>query len=207
MVPIKRSLDSLAHSCPNCSSKRWQKPLSGSVSHEKGRAAVRINATLITVLYWSARVLAVMVFLFWGAFFLEHLSWFFKPVAEWPPIFKPAAEWPPARVWLLQLAHLAMLIGLLVLLRWELAGTRLDDCRGTGVLRFGGRESIPALLRGHESPRHPGVACSVSDPGRFQGGWSAIAMKANPRWSKSRARDTLRRQPVYTNPTRQRGPA
>ncbi len=116
---------------------------------------MRINATLITVLYWSARVLAVMVFLFWGAFFLEHLSWFFKPVAEWPPIFKPAAEWPPARVWLLQLAHLAMLIGLLVLLRWELAGSALTivaalvffvSVAGSRFPLFFAVTSLPAIL-------------------------------------------------------------
>jgi hypothetical protein len=76
---------------------------------------VKTNSRLIALLYWSARVLAVLVFLFWGAFFLENLLWFLKP----------AAEWPPTRVWLLQLAHLAMLIGLLVLFRWELLGSAL----------------------------------------------------------------------------------
>jgi len=116
---------------------------------------VRINATLITLLYWSARVLAVLVFLFWGAFFLEHLSWFFKPFAEWPSIFKPVAEWPPARVWLLQLAHLAMLIGLLVLLRWELAGSALTivsalvffvSVAGSRFPLFFAVTSLPAIL-------------------------------------------------------------
>lgn len=76
---------------------------------------MKISSTWIALLYWSARVLAVLVFLFWGAFFLEHLSWFLRPLAEWPP----------AKVLLLQLAHLAMLIGLLVLLRWELIGSAL----------------------------------------------------------------------------------
>jgi len=106
---------------------------------------MRINATLITLLYWSARVLAVMVFLFWGAFFLEHLSWFLRPVAEWPP----------ARVWLLQLAHLAMLIGLLVLLRWELAGSALTivaalvffvEVAGSRFPLFFAVTSLPAVL-------------------------------------------------------------
>jgi hypothetical protein len=106
---------------------------------------VRINVTLIGFLYWSARVLAVLVFLFWGAFFLEHLTWFFKP----------GAEWPPAQVWLLQLAHLAMLIGLLVLLRWELAGSALTIIAALVFFFFvAGRQfplffavtSLPAIL-------------------------------------------------------------
>jgi len=75
---------------------------------------MRANTVWITLLRWSARVLATGLFLFWGAFFLEH-------VREW--FLHPAQGLPPARVWLLQLAHLVMLVGLLLLLRWELLGS------------------------------------------------------------------------------------
>jgi len=75
---------------------------------------MRANTVWITLLWWSARILAAVLFLFWGAFFLEH-------VQEW--FLHPAQGLPPTRVWLLQLAHLVMLIGLLLLLRWELLGS------------------------------------------------------------------------------------
>ncbi len=106
---------------------------------------MRISSTWIALLYWSARVLAVVVFLFWGAFFLEHLSWFLRPVAEWPS----------ARVWLLQLAHLAMLIGLLMVLRWEIAGSVLTigaalvffvSVAGSRFPLFFAVTSLPAVL-------------------------------------------------------------
>jgi hypothetical protein len=74
---------------------------------------MRSRAVLIALTRWTARVLATVLLLFWGAFFLEHLEWFLHP----------DRGFPPARVWLLQLAHLLMLIGLLVLLRWELLGS------------------------------------------------------------------------------------
>jgi hypothetical protein len=70
---------------------------------------MRIVANL---LLWSGRALAVGFVAFWGAFFVEHLGWFLHP----------SQGLPPPRVWLLQLAHAAMLAGLLVLLRWEVPG-------------------------------------------------------------------------------------
>jgi len=126
---------------------------------------VRINATLIALLHWSARGLAVMVFLFWGAFFLEHLSWFFKPLAQWPP----------AQVWLLQLAHLAMLIGLLVLLRWELVGSALTivaalvffvSVAGSRFPLFFAVTSLPAVLAllARALDRGAHVAAAVQGP-------------------------------------------
>ena len=69
--------------------------------------------TLAAVATWSGRALALGFFALWGAFFVEHLSWFLHP----------GQGLPPAWVWLLQLVHLAMLAGLLVLLRWEILGS------------------------------------------------------------------------------------
>ena len=70
---------------------------------------------LVAVAFWSGRILAIGLFLFWGAFFVEHLGWFLHP----------GEGLPPARVWLLQLAHLILLAGLLTLVRREILGSIL----------------------------------------------------------------------------------
>jgi hypothetical protein len=75
---------------------------------------MKTNSVCVTILWWSSRLLATGLFVFWGAFFLEH-------VQEW--FLHPALGFPPMKVWLLQIAHLAMLIGLVLLLRWELLGS------------------------------------------------------------------------------------
>jgi hypothetical protein len=61
---------------------------------------------------WSGRALAVGLFAVWGAFFLDHLEWFLHPGRGLPPV----------SVWLLQLVHLGLLAGLLMLLFWEIPG-------------------------------------------------------------------------------------
>lgn len=66
-----------------------------------------------TITQWAARVLTVLVFLFWGGFFVEHLNqWFISPYPRTPPM----------SVWAGQVLHLLMLVGLLVSLRWPLPG-------------------------------------------------------------------------------------
>ena len=64
-----------------------------------------------TVGRWFARGAALLLFLFWGAFFVEHLAWFVHP-----------AEFPPPYVVFLHLLHLTMLVGLLLGWRWERLG-------------------------------------------------------------------------------------
>jgi hypothetical protein len=107
---------------------------------------MKTSAVWIAVVRWSARVLAIGLFLFWGAFFLEHLR-------EW--FVHPAQGLPPVSVWLFQLAHLVMLIGLLVLLRWELLGSALTilgalaffvPIGGSRLLLFVAVTSLPAVL-------------------------------------------------------------
>jgi hypothetical protein len=71
--------------------------------------------TVARVVSWSGRILAIGIFAVWGAFFVEHLEWFVHPTKGLPP----------AWVWLLQLVHLALLAGLLALIRWEVAGSLL----------------------------------------------------------------------------------
>ena len=62
---------------------------------------------------WLGRSLALLLFLFWGAFFVEHLAeWFSRPQAAPPPLW----------VWVAQGLHLVMLIGLALMLRWERLG-------------------------------------------------------------------------------------
>jgi hypothetical protein len=67
---------------------------------------------LAALALWSGRALAIGLFAFWGAFFLAHLEWFVHPGRGLPPV----------RVWLLSLAHLGMLAGLLMLQFWEIPG-------------------------------------------------------------------------------------
>lgn len=62
---------------------------------------------------WSARITAALLALFWGVFFVEHLS-------EW--FVRPADAWPPARVWVVLGFHALMLVGLLAMLRWGRLG-------------------------------------------------------------------------------------
>ncbi|HRW74493.1 MAG: hypothetical protein H6568_03990 [Lewinellaceae bacterium] len=62
-----------------------------------------------TRLRWIARILSLALFFLWGAFFLEHLSWFQSFVTEPPPLM----------VWVMQLAHLTLLLGYLFAWRSE----------------------------------------------------------------------------------------
>lgn len=117
------------------------------------------------VLRWSGRVIAVLAVLFWGSFFVAHtIEWFVEPLPQTPP---------PA-VWLWHGLHLLMLLGLLALWRWEVAGSVLAiacalafflKAGGTNFLLFFGATSVPALLvlashwRTHRA-QQPGHAAS-----------------------------------------------
>ena len=101
--------------------------------------------TIAFLASWSGRVLAVVLFAFWGAFFVHHLAWFLHP----------GQGLPPARVWLLQLVHLVLLAGLLTLLRWEIPGGLLTIAAalvffaavaGRNFLLFFGVTILPVLL-------------------------------------------------------------
>jgi hypothetical protein len=59
-----------------------------------------------------ARLGGALAFLFFGAFFIEHLEWFARPFSEWPPPY----------VLLLTGLHFLTLVALLAAWRWELAG-------------------------------------------------------------------------------------
>jgi hypothetical protein len=74
------------------------------------------SALTISIVCWTGRVLALGLFVLWGAFFVAHLEqWFLHPIKGFPPI----------GVWLGQLAHLAILVGLVALWRWPVTGSIL----------------------------------------------------------------------------------
>jgi len=75
---------------------------------------MKTNSKLVTVIRWLARVLAVCVFLLWGAFFVEHLQeWFIQPYPQLPPLKVCAG----------MALHFLLLAGLIIALRWELVGS------------------------------------------------------------------------------------
>lgn len=108
--------------------------------------AMAIQPKVLPVVRWTARLLATLLFLFWGIFFVEHLiEWFVKPLPQTPP---------PA-VWLGQGLHLLLLVGLVMLWRWEVAGGLLVivsafvffvDKAGASFPLFFGVTCVPAVL-------------------------------------------------------------
>lgn len=65
------------------------------------------------ILKWIGRIFAGLLFLFWGAFFIEHLF-------EW--FMHPDQGLPPAWVWVGQILHFTMIIGLAIMIKWYLLG-------------------------------------------------------------------------------------
>ena len=84
-----------------------------------------------------ARVLSIALFLLWGSFFLEHLTWFTTEINNSPP----------AWVFFAQGVHLLLLIGYLVSFRWERSGAAIVLI--ASVLFFGyaaGRNAVPFIV-------------------------------------------------------------
>jgi len=69
---------------------------------------------------WIGRGLCIGLFILWGAFFFEHLSFFTMTGGEQPPLY----------VWLLQLVHGLLLISYLLCFKFERIGS-------LGILVFG----------------------------------------------------------------------
>ena len=62
---------------------------------------------------WGGRLAALLLFLFWGAFFIEHLTgWFLSG----------GSRSLPPQVWVGQILHFAMLAGLGMMLKWDKPG-------------------------------------------------------------------------------------
>lgn len=94
---------------------------------------------------WLARSCAAVLFVFWGAFFVEH-------TAEW---FFTGNSWPPVRVTALHVLHFIFLVGLLVGWRWELAGSAIvfvaallffPQVSGKNTLLFVSVSVLPAIV-------------------------------------------------------------
>lgn len=104
----------------------------------------RSNESSIHFIRWIARAISIVLFLLFGAFFIEHLSW-----------FSGSGGYPPIKVWLLVGVHLLLLVGLLLALKWEAAGSVLIVCSALVFLSQAAGERflplfaitvVPALL-------------------------------------------------------------
>ncbi|MFA6469884.1 MAG: hypothetical protein WCW35_13380 [Bacteroidota bacterium] len=85
----------------------------------------------------TARILSLMLFALWGAFFIEHLSWFTTESLDTPPL----------RIWLVQCSHFLLLVGYLISIKWEKIGSVLITVNA--VLFFGyvaGRNALPFII-------------------------------------------------------------
>jgi hypothetical protein len=69
---------------------------------------------IATIAKWAGRVAALLVFLLWGAFFVEHLSEWFRGIG---------GHYPPPWVWVSQAFHFVILAGLAMMLKWDRLGT------------------------------------------------------------------------------------
>jgi hypothetical protein len=96
------------------------------------------SALTISIVCWTGRVLALGLFLFWGAFFVEHLQQGFLHSVK---------GLPPVGVWLGQLAHLTILVGLVALWRWPVPGSMLTIL---GSLSFFGGLAISGATAGKQ---------------------------------------------------------
>src|SRR5208283_1580845 len=63
---------------------------------------------------WTGRALSLLLLVFWGLFFVEHMK-------EW--FLRPHGPYPPAWVWRQQAFHFLILVGLGIMLRWDRLGT------------------------------------------------------------------------------------
>lgn len=85
----------------------------------------------------TARILSAALFLLWGAFFVEHLSWFGSVPSENPPL----------TVWLLSLFHCTLLFGYALSLKWEKTGSAVMT--GSAIVFFSfaaGMNAIPFII-------------------------------------------------------------
>jgi hypothetical protein len=98
----------------------------------------------VTILRWIARVWGIALLLFWGAFFVEHLTW-----------FADLQQLPAAFVFLMQAIHLAMLVGLVLAWRSELLGGTVvlvsslaffSQTAGANFALFFATSAAPALV-------------------------------------------------------------
>jgi hypothetical protein len=102
------------------------------------------NSERIKILRWVARISGIIVAVFWGAFFIEHLEW-----------LKDFPELPPFHVLILMLAHLFLITGYLIALKYEVSGAVISIISavvffrftaGDNFILFSALTSIPGVL-------------------------------------------------------------
>jgi hypothetical protein len=71
---------------------------------------------IIVFSLWAARISALLLFLLWGAFFVEHLQ-------EW--FLRSDGQRPPQQVWIAQVLHWVMLVGLALVAFYPKAGAMI----------------------------------------------------------------------------------
>ena len=98
---------------------------------------------------WLGRTLALLLLLFWGAFFLGHLS-------EW--FLNAQGPLPPTRVWISQVLHLGMLVGLALMLRWDRLGAIVTALGTTAFFASIGMHSFPFIALLNLLP----IACFIA---------------------------------------------
>ncbi|MCC6675685.1 MAG: hypothetical protein IT436_00950 [Phycisphaerales bacterium] len=89
----------------------------------------------VSILKWLGRGLALLLVLFWGAFFIEHLN-------EW---YRQPQGYPPPWVTIAMGFHLGMIVGLLLSLRWDRLGVLITIISTVGFMVASGAV-IPLML-------------------------------------------------------------
>lgn len=106
-------------------------------SHLSERRGMKHHIDRIKASRMSARILSVLLFFFWGAFFIEHLSWFFSE----------SLTTIPANVWFVQGTHVFLLAGYLVSLKWEKTGSVLIVTNAVLFFTFAaGINAVPFIV-------------------------------------------------------------
>lgn len=85
----------------------------------------------------TARVFSIVLFMLWGSFFVEHLSWFVTESMNTPPI----------RIWVIQAGHFLLLVGYLVSLKWERIGSVLIILNAIFFFSYAaGKNAVPFII-------------------------------------------------------------
>ncbi|MFZ4621975.1 MAG: DUF7670 domain-containing protein, partial [Bacteroidota bacterium] len=98
---------------------------------------MQLHIDRIIILRTVGRVLAFLLFILWGSFFIEHLSWFRTESMNTPPV----------RIWFAQGSHFLLLLGYLVSLKWERIGSLFIVINA--ILFFGyaaGTKAVPFII-------------------------------------------------------------
>lgn len=98
---------------------------------------MQTTAKQVSIVRLIARILCGALFLLWGAFFVEHLSWFGSVPSENPPLL----------VWLLSSLHFTLLVGYALTLKWEKTGSAIMTVSAILFFSFAaGVNAVPFII-------------------------------------------------------------